>query len=564
MKILIVDDQRSNVQLIEMMLEDQGYETCSAENGLVACEKFSADTTIKIVLMDVYMPVMDGMSAARKMKAHHDRHVAIIFVTALDNVDMLSQCLNAGGDDFVPKPVDENILIAKIKAHQRTNNTYYKLMEANQQLLYHRNVMNHELKIVEHVFKNGLSRFENKFENVLFHSSPMSMFNGDLLLIEKSRLGSTYFILGDFTGHGLAAAIGCLPVSDVFQAMAIKHRSVGEIAREINRRLLRLLPDNMFFCAVIIELNPTAERMSIWMGGMHELMVFDGNGQFLQQIESAHMPLGVLNDDEFDDAEQIFLPPVGSYIFGYTDGIVETVDSAGNMFGTERLKSTFQSGLCADTPISSLDYVIEALYHFQESEAQDDDLSLLSIHCCPTETVLKNSDSRSGKSTVLAESSQPFPWVMNVALGPEQLADKQIVHNIVNVIVAVESCKDQAQTIFFIVSELVNNAIEHGILGLSSRMKDTPEGFQNYFVLREEKLKTLSSGGISVHCEIIQSPTPKLMITITDTGHGFNYQQLAAVDDAASHGRGLAFIAELAESLEYTDGGRSATAVVNL
>jgi len=121
MKVLVVDDHAYNRELLGFMLEDDGHSVEYAKDGVDACNKVDSDSDIALVLMDVMMPVMDGLDATRKIKSSiEDRFLPILFVTALDNEKNITDCLEAGGDDFLPKPINENILLAKVKAHSRS------------------------------------------------------------------------------------------------------------------------------------------------------------------------------------------------------------------------------------------------------------------------------------------------------------------------------------------------------------------------------------------------------------------------------------------------------------
>jgi len=102
MRILVVDDQETNRAILVWLLEDDGHEVIEAKDGLVAVNLFQ-ESSIDIVLMDVMMPVMDGLEAAKKIKelCGDSRHVPIIFLTALEDDKALSECLDSGGDDFL-------------------------------------------------------------------------------------------------------------------------------------------------------------------------------------------------------------------------------------------------------------------------------------------------------------------------------------------------------------------------------------------------------------------------------------------------------------------------------
>jgi two-component system cell cycle response regulator DivK len=113
-KILIVDDTEWNRDLLVQLLEDD-YDVVQAvdgEQGVAAAEREKPD----LILMDLGMPVMDGWEATRKIKAQPElRHIPVIAVTSHAMVGDEIQAREAGCDDYVPKPIDENELMEKIK-----------------------------------------------------------------------------------------------------------------------------------------------------------------------------------------------------------------------------------------------------------------------------------------------------------------------------------------------------------------------------------------------------------------------------------------------------------------
>src|SRR5690606_16464168 len=112
MHILVVDDTEANRKLLAWILEDEGHTVTEAKDGRQAVTLFQAGE-FDLVLMDVMMPVMDGFEATRAIKEYlGDRHVPIIFLTALSDDASLAKCLAIGGDDFLSKPINEKILQA--------------------------------------------------------------------------------------------------------------------------------------------------------------------------------------------------------------------------------------------------------------------------------------------------------------------------------------------------------------------------------------------------------------------------------------------------------------------
>jgi CheY-like chemotaxis protein/anti-sigma regulatory factor (Ser/Thr protein kinase) len=551
LKVLIVDDHQYNRDLLAFILEDHGYTQVQAGDGEQAVEMLQTDKDIGVVLMDVNMPVMDGREATRIIKnTVKDRFIPIVFVTALDDDETLSQCLQAGGDDFVPKPVNENVLLAKLAAHRRTAGLYRQLQEINQTLSYHQRLMEREHAIVDHVFKKGMTRVDSECENVNFHISPMSMFNGDVLLVAPSPSGGLYVLLGDFTGHGLSAAIGSLPVSDIFYAMTAKQTSVAELAAEINHKLQDLLPSNMFFCAAILEFSSGGDRLSYWVGGMNDLLLVAADGGVVRRLEAQHMPLGVLTEDEFESNTETVTPPPGTRLFAYTDGVIESQNEKGELFGEERLEEVLTA------PCDSMvEAVSRAVYDYRKGGEQTDDMSMVEVLCAPivhTQTI-----PLSANTTALS-----MPWELKFRLGATELRRDDVVASLISQLGGVAAIKPHLDILFTLISELFSNALEHGLLGLDSSLKSDPDGFQQYYQSRKRRLEQLSEGSIDITLRVIGAALNKLEIVVSDSGEGFDVSStekgLAHIDD--SFGRGISLIGSLAESVEYSNGGSTVTA----
>jgi len=128
-KILAVDDNVVNIKVLARYLLKQGYDVITAESGEEAIEKFKSETP-NIILMDIMMGGMNGLEATAKIKAlASDKWVPVIFMSALASEEDKIKGLDIGGDDYITKPIEFNILGAKLKAVQRSADIQNKLSD---------------------------------------------------------------------------------------------------------------------------------------------------------------------------------------------------------------------------------------------------------------------------------------------------------------------------------------------------------------------------------------------------------------------------------------------------
>ena len=138
--ILVVDDEETNLRLMQTNLATNGYRVVTASDGPSALKKAAAEPP-DLVLLDVMMPYMDGFEVAGRLKAdEHTRTAPIIMVTALDDRDSRMRGLNAGAEDFLTKPIDRAELAVRVR-------NLLKLKEYSDFLAEHNRIL--EQKVVE-------------------------------------------------------------------------------------------------------------------------------------------------------------------------------------------------------------------------------------------------------------------------------------------------------------------------------------------------------------------------------------------------------------------------------
>lgn len=128
-KVLVVDDDPDIVELLQYNLTREGYDVSVADNGKRAIE-VAQDTKPDVILMDVMMPVLDGIAACRQLREMSDfRHTHIIFLTARAEEFSEVAAFEAGADDFITKPIKPRALLSRLAAYTRRD---AQLEEQNQ------------------------------------------------------------------------------------------------------------------------------------------------------------------------------------------------------------------------------------------------------------------------------------------------------------------------------------------------------------------------------------------------------------------------------------------------
>lgn len=133
--ILVVDDNKITTKLLKRYLEANGYDALEAFDGIDCLEKVEQRKPDAIVL-DVMMPRMDGYETVKNLKENPDtKHIPVVIVTALNDIPNQLKSIDAGADDFLSKPIEEKLLVAKVKLLSNLNiNTakavkYHKLIK---------------------------------------------------------------------------------------------------------------------------------------------------------------------------------------------------------------------------------------------------------------------------------------------------------------------------------------------------------------------------------------------------------------------------------------------------
>jgi len=252
------------------------------------------------------------------------------------------------------------------------------------------------------------------------------------------------------------------------------------------------------------------------------------------------------------------------------------------MYGTDRLE---QCILDSDFNQNIAVLIMQSVNEFCQENQQEDDISIIDVPCNleqETTIVTNNSNDENNYSIeetidekILAEHSigddftvvdfdllaHPV-WHWQLSLYGERLGQVNPIPLAMNQIQAIEGAGKHWHSLYTILTELFVNALDHGVLELSSKHKNSPQGLVEYFTLREKKLARLTDGFVDIHLSYhLLDSGGRMVIKVKDSGKGFDSlkafknNSISLVEKKNLSGRGLELVNQLTETIEYQDNG---------
>ena len=513
LNILIADDSAPDRLLLESIVTRAGYNVLVCKDGVEAIEVFKSKQP-DIILLDVLMPNMGGIEAAREIRRiSAGEFIPIIFITALTDNDALVECIEAGGDDFATKPYNHVVLQSKIKAFRRMREMHSTLVYQKDEIEKNNRHLIQEQRVAKQVFDKIAHSGCLNLDFITHYMSPLAVFNGDVLVAEISPTGSIMILLGDFTGHGLPAAIGSIPLATTFYGMVRKGFSLEEILKEINDKLHQTLPIGFFCCATFVDINFVTRRMRLWNGGLPESVIYRKSSNEVQKVCCHNLPLGVIGNKDFHAESKRFNLEIGDQFYMWSDGILEARNHEGEMYGENRHMNIIERYKGSAELFSEM--LLGVQDHVQDRR-KDDDISLVGVDIQNIDLLVEPKEVHTNDQAQLADWSAEFTF--------EETSLRQFdpLPLLINIISEVPGLRDRSTSLYTVLAELYANALEHGVLELDSSLKATPEGFANFYREKSTRLENLKKGHVKVNLlHRVERLGGILTIKMRDTGAGF-------------------------------------------
>jgi sigma-B regulation protein RsbU (phosphoserine phosphatase) len=380
-KMLVVDDEPDLESLIRQRfrkkIRDGEYDFVFAGNGLEALSRLLEHKDIGIILSDINMPEMDGLTLLAKLNELRNPALRTVIVSAYGDMDNIRTAMNRGAYDFVTKPVDFIDLEKTIEKTIRELEIIRNSIKEHDKLLAIQYDLDTARNIQSAILPKNFPPFPDKNEFEIFAAmEPAKEVGGDLydfFLLDNDHLA---FVIGDVSGKGVPAAIFMAVSRTLIRATALKGIPPDECLSYVNTLLCNESVSSMFVTVFYGILNFKTGELHYSNGGHNPPYILSEDGNIREVALTGGLALGVLEGIAYE-SNKIQLNR-GDVIFTYTDGVTEAMNKDDELYSEERLE-IFLKNNCKLNATGLVKQNFESVHEYAGGAEQSDDITVLAI-----------------------------------------------------------------------------------------------------------------------------------------------------------------------------------------
>ena len=379
-KILVVDDEPDLQPLVlQRMRRDirRGrYEFFFAGDGMEAIGVLSEINDIDMIITDINMPRMDGLSLLERIPDINSNTRSIV-VSAYGDMNNIRTAMNRGAFDFVTKPIDFSDLRVTIERTLRNLKEWREAVASRDKLT----ALQNELDVANQIQQSILpTDFPVTVGYQVYGSmEPAKDVGGDffdVVRLEDSRVG---LAIADVSGKGVPAALFMMSSRTMMKGAAISVQQPGDALGIVNSMLTEDNDAQLFVTVLYAVYDPITGMFTYASGGHDSPLIVHPDGSSDLLPLTGGIVLGIVPD--LDYQENIISLAPGDTVICYTDGVTEAMNSRGEQFGIERLRQTFLDSPPRDAR-DAVQKIFDAVNGFAEGAIQSDDITCLTL-CRP-------------------------------------------------------------------------------------------------------------------------------------------------------------------------------------
>ncbi len=379
-KIMVVDDEVDLESLIRQkfrrQIRDGIYDFVFAHNGLEALTRLIEFPEIGIILSDINMPEMDGLTLLMKLKELKNPGLKTVIVSAYGDMENIRTAMNRGAFDFLTKPINFDDLEITIKKTMEEIVLARLSMEEHDQLLFIQQDLQTAHEIQQAILPKVFPPYPDRTDFDIYASMVAAREVGgdffDFFMIDNDRVG---FVIGDVSGKGVPAAIFMAVSRTLIRATGLKGIPTAECMHYVNNLLCNESVSCMFVTVFYGILNTQNGELEYVNAGHNPPYILTGEGNRLMEMTGGAI-LGCIENYHYN-SKKITLAP-GDRLFLYTDGVTEAFTKNYEAYGDQRLALFLE-----ENKEFSIEELVKGLLNEVNNHSmgtpQSDDITLLSI-----------------------------------------------------------------------------------------------------------------------------------------------------------------------------------------
>lgn len=380
-KIMVVDDEPDLQMLIlqkfRKQIQNDVYQFVFAENGEEALNQIDGSDDIALILSDINMPRMDGLTLLQRLQEKDNPALKTVIVSAYGDMENIRTAMNRGAFDFVTKPIDFNDLQMTIEKRMREIGAVKSALDDRKRLVSVQNDLDAAHRIQQQILPQVFPPFPDRNEfSIYAEMHPAKDVGGDFydfFLIDDTHLG---FVVGDVSGKGIPAAIYMAVARTMIKSIASQIPDPAECLSKVNSMLIPE-SDDRTFVTVFYGVLDTANGVMRYCNGGHNLPYFVKNKSTVGQVEDTPgILLGKFESIKFETRE--LQCSHGDRIVLYTDGVTEAMNETREMYMEARLLQYLETHR-PDGLDNLVRGVIVDVMKYMGKATQSDDITVLSL-----------------------------------------------------------------------------------------------------------------------------------------------------------------------------------------
>ena len=382
-KILSVDDELDLEVLLTQYFRRQirkgEYEFAFAHNGLEALQKLLETPDFDIILSDINMPEMDGLTLLAKVNELKNPAMKCIMVSAYGDMDNIRSAMNKGAFDFATKPIDLDDLSRTIEKAIEQVRYIRESQQEHNQLESIKNDLAIAGEIQQTILPRSFPPFPELTEVVDIYASmtPAKDVGGDFydfFQIDDERIG---LVIADVSGKGVPASLFMAVSRTLLRATALRGVSSAECLTYANKLLCKESLDSMFVTVFYGIYHYKIGMMDYTNAGHNPPYLLRG-GRTVECLPFAsNFVVGVFDDIEFESNTLTF--GIGDTLLLYTDGVTEAFNDKREQFSESNLQDILASMHESSSAKEVVTSVLQSVKTFSGDYPQSDDITLLSL-----------------------------------------------------------------------------------------------------------------------------------------------------------------------------------------